>query len=156
MIKTKTFWLKAEKAAPFVILAVLTLTVLNVLLSAILTGLFLTRADSQLTATVNLIPPTISITKPSANQKLTGQAPVTLVYLDGSQFSKIEFFMDEKLDRQVMPFGANEVSFPLDTTKFPDGNHTFSFKAVTNQGKVLTSAVGVVFDNHNSVQTFDY
>ncbi len=156
MIKTKTFWLKAEKAAPFVILAVLALTVFNVLLSAILTGLFLTRADSQSTATVNLIPPTISITQPSANQKLTGQTPVTLVYLDGSQFSKIEFFMDEELDRQVMPFGANEVSFPLDTTKFPDGNHTLSFRAVTNQDKVLTSAVGVVFNNHNSAQTFDY
>ena len=147
MLKNKIFWLKIERVSPFIILAVLGLTVLNVLLSVFLAGLFLARANSQPKYSVSLASEGISITQPLVSQVLTGQTPITLSYLDGSQFSQVKFFVDDTVGLELAPIGSNEITFSLDTVEFPDGNHTLSFEAITHQGEISKDEVGVIFTN---------
>jgi len=151
MFKNKIFWLKIERASPFIILAVLGLAVLNVLLSVFLAGLFLAKVHSQPKFSVSLASEGISITQPLASQELTGQTPITLSYLDGSQFSQVKFFVDDTIGLELAPIGSNEITFSLDTVEFPDGDHTLSFEAVTNEGETQTADVGVIFANGQEV-----
>ena len=147
MTKRKVYWLKIERASPFVVMAVLGLTILIFLLSALSIGFFLIRGDSSPSLRVSLDSSALLITQPSANQALTGQTSITLAYSDGRQFSNVKFLVDDQSEFELEPIPSNEITFSLDTAEFADGNHTFSFEAVTNNGEVSTTAVGVVIAN---------
>ena len=107
---------------------------------------------------LDLIPPTISITKPTSNLEIKDNLTIAVEGKDNYALDSIQIFLDgELLDEISMP---SYLPYPsavhnLDSTKYTNGIHNITAVAIDTAGNQEYTSVFVNFQN-GSILNFDY
>jgi peptidoglycan hydrolase-like protein with peptidoglycan-binding domain len=86
----------------------------------------------------DLTPPVARILSPAPNSKATGTVMISVSATDNVGVVKTELYLDGKLN-QSDTSGVSPLSFSIDTTVLPNGNHTVFVKAYDGDGNIGTS-----------------
>ena len=101
-------------------------------------------APVTVTVAVELQPPSVSFTAPTAGAKLGGSVMLSATATDSSGVSEVEFLVDGVLlgSDTTAPHGLS-----WNTLNVADGPHTLSARAIDAHGNAGTSSVQVMVDN---------
>jgi hypothetical protein len=85
--------------------------------------------------------PTVSVTAPASGATVSGSIPFAASVANGTA-SKVELTVDggSLYTDSAAPYSYNGDSGTLDTTKLPNGNHTFNAKAYLSDGTTVTGS----------------
>lgn len=105
-----------------------------------------TQGDVDVGGTVDIDPPSITITNPTGGSTIFGSIDVDASATDDVGVVRVEFFVDGSLVNTdtSAPFG-----FVLDTTTLTDGSHTILARAFDAEGKTGTDTITVNVNNTN-------
>lgn len=109
-------------------------------------------------APIDLIPPTVSITNPTANLDINDTVNITVKGDDDQVLDKIQILLDgELLNETKMPsyYPYPEAVYSLDTSKHVNGIHNITAIAIDESGNQKQTSVFVNFEN-SLILNFDY
>lgn len=167
MNKKKSFvvWEWVHDSANSLLLVVVTLLVVGLLILALVVAKTWTfRPQSKpvpapRTATGELPPLPVTITKPHQDETVSGLVPVTLINPSRRNFQKLEFWVDKQVEKKFDAAGANlsdklyEVKYNLDSRKYADGRHVLTVMAIDMEGRYQSFGVEVNFANRQALKS---
>src|SRR3989344_8177895 len=143
MLANKFFWRRIEHFTPHIFLVVVSLALLDLLLSFGLMGLTLSRRDT-LAIEHKLDTPRLEVKQPFPDQKLFGQIPITLAYPEGFGFTRVRFLVDGQLTSELSPSpNPHQITFDFNTQKYKDGEHMLTFETTETGGSIEIAAIAV-------------
>ncbi len=101
-------------------------------------------APVRVHVTVELNPPSVSLTAPASGARLGGTVTISASASDGSGVSRVEFLVDGVLLGSVP---SSPYPFSWNTRTVADGAHALSARATDVYGNTATSTVNVTVDN---------
>jgi hypothetical protein len=133
--------------------ATLTVTDLNLTGRIATDSALITITDTNYS---DITPPTVRITQPANNAKVSG---IVLIKADandsGSGVNNVKFYVDNLL--KSTDYNAS-YTYSWDTNSYSDSNHTIKARATDNAGNFSEDLIGVIVDNipdNNCVPYYD-
>jgi len=112
-------------------------------------NIFDLSSSLEITILWDLIPPHLSLTSP-IRSLLAGSCQLALEVYDISGVQSVEFLIDGML---VATLTGAPYTWTMNTTLWPDGNHTVLIRAIDRRGNARTLTLSVLFDNSPPVLT---